>query len=349
MTSPVNPRLLLKQKGGKQQLFDALSASGYVPQKQPFNFMCNAIYMASPFLIEGPRGGGKTAFPEALAKALNLRIFTLPGLPDMTSDSILSSWDSAAQQHFVGMEAVKGTPLNEAMEKQWSFDFVKMGEVLDAFHYSSTTGEPCVLLIDEVDKLSQDAESAFLQILGRGFANVPRLRPDSRVGFLPEMSAVAKTLAYPIVVLTSNDMRPLSSPLRSRCRYCFLPPPTLEEMTWILSVNVPTAPGRLLSHTAKLLNGVSGLPLLEKPAVREFIELLKTFHAYGFTYLNAEMIANNVDCLAKTKKDLEAVTDAVDSLFENFVNKPDEKIDNLVRRIIEEKAKKSSNSLAQTN
>lgn len=336
----INPRHLLGEKQGKKTLFELLRKAGYVPQKIPFDAMCNAVYMATPILLEGWRGGGKTAFPEALAKALGLRLFTLPCLADTTTDHILFSWDSAGQHHFVSQSALGGMPLAMALEAQWSLDFLKLGEVLDAFFYSAKHGVPSVLLIDEIDKLSQDAESALLQILARGFANIPQLRPDPRIGFIPETDKEYRRRAYPIVVLTSNDLGTgVSSPLRSRGRYSFITSPTIEEMIKILATNVPDAGPRLLFQTAKLIHGVMGLPLLEKPALREFIMLLETFVAYGYTFLTAEIIGENIDCLAKTRKDVESVVDAVDLLFYSYVNKADDSLEELVRQIFQERQK----------
>lgn len=345
MSKVINPRLLLKEKGGKDRLFNLLIQAGYMPQKQPFNALCNSIFMATPLLLEGHRGGGKTAFPEALARALDLPLFFLPCLNDTTTDHILFSWDSSGQHHFVGQEVQKGISVEVALEKQWSLDFLKMGEVLDAFYFASRNGIPPVLVIDEIDKLFQDAESAFLQILARGFANVPKLRPDSRIGFTPEIAKEQRHLAYPIVILTSNDMGSgVSSPLRSRARYCFIPSPTLDEMVGILAASVPSAPPVLLFQTTKLVNGISGLPLLEKPALREYIMLLETFVSYDYKFLTAEIIAENIDCIAKTKKDASAMLDAVDSLYHNFVQKPDEHLQELIKKIL---VKQSQLALAQ--
>jgi len=333
----INPRVLLKEKKGKNRLFDLLRLAGYVPQKIPYDAMCNAIYMATPILFEGVRGGGKTAFPEALAKACSLRLFILPCLHDTTSDHILFSWDSAAQQHFVATES-NSMALSEAREKQWSIDFLKFGEVLDAFFFSAKSGEPCVLLIDEIDKLSQDAESTLLQILARGFANVPKLRPDARVGFTPEYDSAKRRLAYPIVVLTSNNMGSgVSSPLLSRGRFSVIDPPTTEEMVRVLDSRVTGVSPRLLYQTAKLVNGVNGLPLIEKPALREYIMLLETFVAYEYTFLTVDIIRENIDCLAKTRKDVMAVNDAVDMLYHSFVNKEDKLLDDIVRQTIAER------------
>lgn len=333
----LNPRTLLLQKNGKKELLKVISASGYVPQKIPFNAMCNAIFRASPILLEGHRGGGKTAFPEALAESLGLRLFTLSCLEDTTSDHILFSWDTNGQNHFLTQELAKGIPVSESQKKQWGFDFVKLGEVLDGFHYASRSEVPPVILIDEIDKLSQDAEATLLQILARGYANIPKLRPEPRIGFPPGFEREKKYKSYPIVVLTSNNLGSgVSSPLRSRGRYSFIPAPTLEEIINILAARVPEAHPKMLHQTCKLVDGVRGLPLLEKPALREFIELLQTFVAYGYQNLTSEIIESNIDCLAKTKKDVEAVYDAVDMLYHK-VNSENEVIYNQIRKIQIEK------------
>ena len=327
-------RELLKGKSGRNSFYTGLANSGYVPQTQPFLAMCNAIFMATPIILEGERGGGKTAFPEAVAKCLNYPLYNLPCFDDTSSDHILFQWDSNGQQHYLTEALSRNIPLAEAQKKQWTADFIKFGEVLDAFHYSSSTGKPCVLLIDEIDKLSSNAESTLLQILARGYSNIPKLRPDPRIGFIPEYDPVKRKSAFPIVVLTSNDLGSgVSAPLRSRARYAYIESPTTEEMVKVLAVRVPEASPRILYESSKLIQGVSGLPLLEKPALREFIMLLETFVGYDFKYLNEDIIRASADCLAKRKKDVQQYLDSVDNLFFNFVKKEDQEMDHLVREI----------------
>jgi len=43
---------------------------------------------ASPWLIEGPRGGGKTALGEALAQSLQPPLFLLQGMQGLTLDDV---------------------------------------------------------------------------------------------------------------------------------------------------------------------------------------------------------------------------------------------------------------------
>ncbi|HLM62488.1 MAG TPA: AAA family ATPase, partial [Pyrinomonadaceae bacterium] len=235
LINPINPRRLLKEKNGRERLYALLCNAGYVPQKEPLDEMCNAIFMATPIFLAGQRGGGKTAFLEALAKALGLPLFTLVGLPNTNTDYVLASWDRAAQQHYVGMELLNKTPFAEAQAKQWTRDFLKLGEVLEGFDYSARNKIPSVILCDEWDKTPEELDSALLQLLGRGFVNVPQLRPDNRLGFTPETSPEERYFSYPIVGLTSNNVREFSPPLLSRLWYCHIPSPSVPEMVRILA------------------------------------------------------------------------------------------------------------------
>lgn len=332
--TPINPRILLREKDGREQLYALLCRAGYVPQKEPLAEMSNAIFMATPIFLSGQRGGGKTAFPEALAKALGLTLFTLVGLPNTNTDYVLSSWDRAAQQHYVGMELLNKTPFAEAQAKQWSRDFLKLGEVLEGFDHAAKNKMPTVILCDEWDKTPEELDSALLQILGRGYVNVPQLRPDNRIGFTPEISPQERYSSYPIVVLTSNNVREFSPPLLSRLWYCHIPSPSVSEMVRILASAVPAAVPFLLYQVTKLINGINGLPLVEKPALREFILLLQTYVAKGYKFLTAEIIAGHIGCLAKNYKDMLAFRGAVEMLFRNFVSRDDTALDELVREVV---------------
>lgn len=337
MPMPINPRLLLNTESGKQELFDRLCEVGYTPLPKPFHSVCNAIRRRTSIRLEGERGGGKTAFAEFLSSALNLPIYILSCLHDTTTAHILFSWDSSAQHHFVGLETMKGISLEVAREKQWTFDFLKMGECLDAFHFASRNTVPPILLIDEIDKLKSDAQSALLQLLARGYANVPLLRPDSRVGITPEMSVERRNLSFPIVILTSNDGDKVTSPLKSRSRYSIIKTPEITEMVRVLVNRVPNASPKLLYQTAKLILGISGLPLIEKPALREYLELLETFVDYGYKNITLPIIEENMDCLAKHPKDVDAMYDAAEMLYVNYVELEDTMVFDLVSAMCAEK------------
>ncbi|MFY9607621.1 MAG: hypothetical protein WAU45_03295, partial [Blastocatellia bacterium] len=62
----IDPRLLI-QSDGPEALSDLLAQTGYVIQRRMLIDLKHVLRSGKPWLIEGPRGGGKTALGEALA------------------------------------------------------------------------------------------------------------------------------------------------------------------------------------------------------------------------------------------------------------------------------------------
>ena len=86
----INPRRLLDESG-EQALADLLRGTGYVIQHGMLRDLCHVLRSGLPWLIEGPRGGGKTALAEALAEACNLPMFYLQGMEGLTLADVLLS------------------------------------------------------------------------------------------------------------------------------------------------------------------------------------------------------------------------------------------------------------------
>src|SRR5213595_2823892 len=87
----IDPRRLVRE-GGTSALAEALAATGYIPQPRALNDMALALRQYHPILFGGPRGSGKTAQVEALAKACNLTLFYVPGVEGLTPREVLGGW-----------------------------------------------------------------------------------------------------------------------------------------------------------------------------------------------------------------------------------------------------------------
>jgi MoxR-like ATPase len=87
----------------------------------------HVLLSGKPWLIEGPRGGGKTALAEALAQACNLPCFYLQGMQGLTLDDVLYTWDREGQNQWVKHAVSSGRSLNEARAEQWSKDYLVLG------------------------------------------------------------------------------------------------------------------------------------------------------------------------------------------------------------------------------
>ena len=285
------------EREGLCALATTLAGAGYIIQRRLLIDLGHSLQSRKPLLVEGPRGGGKTALAESLAEACNLTSFYLQGMDDLTIADVLYSWDREAQTQMVRQELGAGTPLSEAQAKQLSRQYLILGEALAAFDYADRYFDPPVLIIDEADKLTEKIEDMLLQLLGRGCAHLPHF---GNVG-------VSDRSRWPIVILLSNDIRhDLSSPLRSRCLYTWLDAPTPREEVRILHARAPLASPNLVGAVTGLINCVRrDMPAVrDKPGLRESIDLLEALARDGVGYLTADVIDQYLCFLGKRHKEL---------------------------------------------
>ena len=73
-----DPREVVEHDGARA-LADLLAGAGYIIQRRALIDLAHALRSRKPLLIEGPRGGGKTALAESLAQGCNLTSFYLQG------------------------------------------------------------------------------------------------------------------------------------------------------------------------------------------------------------------------------------------------------------------------------
>ncbi len=292
----INPRILMVENG-VQAIADLLHTTGYVIQRGMLRDLSHVLRSGLPWLIEGPRGGGKTALAESLAEACNLPVFYLQGMEGLTLADVLYGWDSEAQTQSVRQAVAMGQGFDEARAGQWTREFLILGEALAAYERAAQDHVIPILICDEFDKVSEKIEDMLLQLFARGYAHIPRY---GEIGMRDQAR-------WPVVILLSNDQRhDLSSPMRSRCLYSWLPAPTLREEAGILRTRCPQAPRLMLLKMVKLINAIRGLPgIVDKPGLRESITLMRTLANAGHQDLSIHEIESHLCFLAKRHLDLE--------------------------------------------
>ncbi len=145
---------------------------------------------------------------------------------------------------------------------------------------------------------------------------------------------------WPIVILLSNDIRhDLSSPLRSRCLYTWLDPPTPREEVRILHARAPLASPNLVGGVTRLINCVRrDMPAVrDKPGLRESIDLLEALAGDGVRSLNAEVIDQYLCFLGKRHKELLNLRQGLARL-EMAARRADDEIDEWVEWAFREEA-----------
>jgi MoxR-like ATPase len=321
----INPRLLLAGEG-EDALADLLRSVEYVIQSPMLRDLAHALRNCQPWLIEGPRGGGKTALAEALAEACNLPVYYLQGMEGLTLADVLYDWDREAQTQWVRQMVATGHSFEWAHAGQWSREFLILGEALAAYERAAQGAVIPVLICDEFDKVSEKIEDMLLQLFARGYAHVPRF------GII----GVRDRARWPVVILLSNDQRhDLSSPMRSRCLYSWLPPPTPLEEARILRTRCPRSSRLLLVKMVKLINAIRSLPgIIDKPGLRESIALLGALADTGHKDLNAKTLERHLCFLAKRRLDLENLRKSL-ARVEMMMELPDAEIESWVDELEE--------------
>ena len=321
----IDPRRLVRE-GSKEALADVLASTGYIPQPHTLSDMALALRQFHPILFGGPRGAGKTSLGEGLAQSCNLTLFYIAGVEGLTVREILGGWRHRAQERAIQQFVRNGNTIAEARSLVWTEEFYEKGEFLEAFAYAKGAADrvepPPVLIIDEVEKLELKIQNLLLQPLARGWANVPKLEGVIGVRHREEM---------PIVILTTNNLKMLSEPLRSRCFVTWMELAKPAEEVRILRARVPQASRYLVSAAVKITQLIKwDMPQVrDKPGLRESIDLLTALVDDGVTLLTEDMIAEYLACLGKEQKELSSLRKALARL-EDAANEEQSEIDGWV-------------------
>jgi MoxR-like ATPase len=271
-----------------EQVHHALSEVGYLTDSVTATAVYLAAKLKKPLLLEGPAGSGKTELSYAVARAASTQVERLQCYEGITEDKAIGKFDESLQRLYVEMAARSPVATDWAkLGKQLSaLEFFAAGPLLKALLSPS----PCVLLIDELDKVDHAFEATLLEILSVWQLSIPRL------GTIPASS-------IPFTVLTSNEERRLGDPLRRRSLYLRIEHPTAEREGEIVALRTPEAgeaTHRLIAGFAKALRAYS----LEKPpSVSEMIDVALSLWHLGIEEVSGEHRDVLLPLLAKTERD----------------------------------------------
>lgn len=247
-----------------------------------------AATMHKPLLIEGPPGCGKTELAYAVATAANTFVERLQCYEGITEEKAIGSFDDALQKLF--LETQKGSlgwDWTSIRTRLHSLDFFAEGPLVRALRPRS---KPCVLLIDELDKVDQAFEALLLEVLSAWQITVPKL-------------GTIKAESVPFVVLSSNEERRIGDPLRRRCFYLRFEYPPVEREMEILAARSAHQETALLGQMAGLAHALRGWNMEKPPSIAEMLDLGQALGILGVKEIVPEQRDVLLPLLAKTEVD----------------------------------------------
>ena len=271
-----------------EELSEKLRAARYIIDPVTLSVVYLAARMQKPLLIEGPPGCGKTELAYAVATAADVPVERLQCYAGITEDKAIGKFDEGLQKLFLETQGEqREMDWGEVRRRLHTLDFFAEGPLLRALRYE---GRPCVLLIDEIDKVDQGFEALLLEILSAWQITVPKL-------------GTIAAITVPFVVLSSNEERRLGDPLRRRCFYLRFEYPTVERETEILSVRSRSDSPGLRGQLAGLAHALRGWNMEKPPSIAEMLDLAQALEILGMEEIFHEQRDLLLPLLAKTEAD----------------------------------------------
>jgi len=167
-----------------------------------------------------------------------------------------------------------------------SQDFFSAGPLMRALLWA----KPCVLLIDEIDKVDQEFEAILLELLSEWRLSIPKL-------------GTVEARSIPFVVLTSNEERRIGDPLRRRSFYLRVEHPSAEREAEIVALRTPESSPEFHAGMAGLAKALRGWSLEKAPSVSEILDLADALKILGHEQVTPELRDVLLPLMAKTEAD----------------------------------------------
>ena len=271
-----------------EELASKIAATGYFIDPVMTQVVFLAAKLQKPLLLEGPAGSGKTQFAVSVAQAAGTHIERLQCYRGVTEDKAIGRFDESLQRLY--MEFSKGNgesgSWRELQANLKGRDFFRPGPLMRALECE----KPCVLLIDELDKVDEGFEALLLEILSAWQLSIPEF-------------GTVEAKSIPFVVLTSNEERRLGDPIRRRSLYVRVEHPTPEREAEIIASRTPGAGVEFHREIAGIARSFRNYSLEKPPSVSEMIDFANALRLMGSDHVTEEQRDVLLPFLAKTEKD----------------------------------------------
>ena len=273
---------------------EMLRNGNYVADRSLSTALYLALKLERPLFLEGEAGVGKTEIGKVLSESLGRRLIRLQCYEGLDVASAVYEWNYSMQMIDIRIAEASGQGDRERIEDDiFSEKFLIKRPLLQALE-EDETGEPPVLLIDELDRTDEPFEAFLLEVLS-----------DFQVT-IPEIGTV-KAKKPPIVIITSNRTREIHDAIKRRCFYFWVDYPDAKREHEILKVKVPDAPEKLTQQVVEFVQHLRNRDLFKLPGVAETIDWTNALIQLDKIDLDPETVNSSLGVLLKYQDDIERV------------------------------------------
>lgn len=293
-----------------KEIDEGLRKCGYIPNQDICYTVFQALVLHKPIIIEGEPGVGKTQLAKSVAQMLDIPFLRLQMYDGLTKDDILYDYDY--QRQLLTLEAVKPKIEKETADMSTNEAIKRVAGDIDFYGKEFLIPRPVLqtingtgkklLLIDEIDKASEETEYMLYEYLEGYSVNIPQLG---------EIRCAEEE--KPIVFLTSNGYRELSGAMRRRCGYLYIKRKTREEIIEILKNNAKIDP-HVAAGIAACMVDLQEKDLKHPVSIAEAVDWARFLKEESTT----EAALNSVGLLAKDRRDLAIIRDTVGRYAEDI-------------------------------
>ncbi len=256
--------------------------------------LATAVYLSyrlkKPLLLEGVAGIGKSEVAAALARALDTPLFSLQCYPGIDASAAFYEWNYSKQLVRIHLSH-SGEEVHPDVEREvFSEDYLVKRPVLAAMRHTGPA--PAVLLIERIDRATDEFQLALLDVLTDWKLEVPQF-------------GTFEARYPPLVFLTSGGARPISEALQRRCLYHWMDYPDFDREVEIVSAVAPAAPAGLVRQACNIVGILRREPFARAPGVSETVDWVRALTLLHREAVDQQVMDQTVGCLFKDPHDIE--------------------------------------------
>jgi MoxR-like ATPase len=268
-----------------QQLMEA---ADYVTDAPVATSVHLATRLRKPLLIEGHAGVGKTEIAKVMARMLGTNLIRLQCYEGLDAAAMLYEWNYQKQILHIKLHETSGRTATEEEREIFSEASLLRRPLLQAI---TQLDQPPVLLVDEVDRSDEEAESFMLEVFSDWQVTIPEI-------------GTIKATHPPHVVLTSNRTRELSDALRRRCLYLWIDYPDFDKEVRIVQLKVPALNQTLAREVTRFMESLRRMRLAKTPGVAETLDWAQALATLHADHLDEALVSETVGAVLKDADDI---------------------------------------------